>query len=82
MMKVIVMITRNPAQCYLLDILKQRHVNRVRRLVGGGKYSDAIIAALSGCVVVEEVAQGEMPEKSADLVITEHSAHWDLCAGK
>ncbi len=77
-MKVLVMLTRSPAQCYLLDVSKQRHANRVRRFVSDGKYSDAIMAALSGGLAVEEVAPYEMSEKKADLVITEYSAHWDL----
>ena len=78
-MKVLVMITRSPAQCYLLDVSKEKHRNRVRRFVSGGKYPDAIMAALSGGLVVEKVAPDELSGKRADLVITEYSAHWDLC---
>lgn len=73
------MITRSPAQCYLLDVLKEKHQNRVRRLVSSGKYPNAIMAALSGGLIAERVSPDEMSGKRADLVITEYSAHWDLC---
>jgi len=78
-MRVLVMITREPAHCFILDVLKDGHKGRVRDLVGGGKYGDAILAALSGGVFVKEVSPDEMASSGADLIVTEHSAHWDLC---
>jgi len=78
-MRVLVMMTREPSQCFVLDVLRRGHKDRVRALVGGGKYADAIMAALSGGVFVKEVSPGDMGSSGADLIVTEHSAHWDLC---
>lgn len=78
-MKVMVIITGSPARCFILDIVKERRAGRLRRLAGDGRYSDAIVAALSDGIFLEEVPVSHIANKSADLVITEQSAHWDAC---
>jgi hypothetical protein len=78
-MRVLVMITRSPAQCFMMDVLKLAHKSRVRRLVSSGRYPDAIMTALSAGEYVKEVSVEDVASSGADLIVTEHSAHWDLC---
>jgi hypothetical protein len=76
-MKVIVIITRSPTYCFMFDISRRDCQAAVRGLAGRGRYSDAILAAMSGGDYVGQVPIEDMGRRGADLVITEHSAHWD-----
>jgi hypothetical protein len=78
-MRVAVIITRSPNYCFMLNILRRGCAERVRSLAGRGRYPDAILAALSGGEYAGEIRIDDLGRRTADLVITEHSAHWDAC---
>lgn len=76
-MRVMVLITRGLEQCFIMDIMDKRCGGRLRRLIDGGRYTDAIVETLSGGVFVEEIRPSDMQGRNADLIVTEYSAHWD-----
>jgi hypothetical protein len=78
-MKIVIKLSDMSGQAFLVDRLNSRSCGEIKRLVGKRRYSRAIVVALSGGGSVEEMPCGDGGVVKADLVITRHSAHWDLC---
>jgi len=77
-MKVILKIG-SPSRLYSVELLQPARIVKVRSLTGMGKYSEAMVTALSGKGPIEELAGSAISRLRADLVLTEQSAHWDVC---
>jgi len=77
-MKVILKIG-SPSRLYYVELLRPARIVKVRRLAGIGKYSQAMVTALSSKGPIEELAGSAISRLRADLVLTEQSAHWDVC---
>lgn len=77
-MRVLVTIKKSPAQRYLVNLITQELIHEVRNLINNKKHSQAIVTILSKGVLERKVSNGEVPVIKADLVLTEHNAHWDL----
>jgi len=77
-MKVILKIG-NPSRLYSVELLQPARIVKVRSLAGMGKYSQAMVTALSSKGPIEELAGESLHRLNADLVLTEESAHWDIC---
>ncbi|MCM8761267.1 MAG: hypothetical protein NC938_04885 [Candidatus Omnitrophica bacterium] len=75
-MKIILKLGR-PPRLYRVDISEPASAMRVRRLIGKGRYSQAVVATLSSKGSVEEVAGSGIAGLGAELLLTENSAHWD-----
>jgi hypothetical protein len=80
-MKVLMKIG-SPLRLFRVELSQPASIVRVRRLVGMGKYSQAMVTALSSEGSIEELTGTKVPGLHADLVLTEESAHWDLCGIK
>ena len=77
-MRVLVTIKRSPAQRYLVHLITQKLIHEVRSLINNKKHSQAIVTIMSKGVLERKISIGEVPIVKADLVLTEHNAHWDL----
>lgn len=77
-MRVLVTIKKSPAQRYLVNLITQELIHEVRNLINNKKHSQAIVTILSKGVLERRVSNGEVFIVKADLVLTEHNAHWDL----
>ena len=76
-MKVLLKIG-SPFRLYRVELSQPASIVKVRSLVGKGKYSQAMVTALSGDGSIEELTGSSVSRLNADLVLTEESAHWDL----
>lgn len=77
-MRVLVTIKRSPAQRYLVHLFTQELIHEVRSLINKRKHSQAIVTILSKGILERKVSNEDLPIVKADLVLTEHNAHWDL----
>jgi hypothetical protein len=77
-LRLLVDIAANPRQRFLVKLHKKELVKYVKRLINKRSYSQAIVWALFNGKVEGELAQSEISGASADLIITEESASWDL----
>ena len=75
-MKVLMKIG-DPCRFYRVELMRPANIVRVRALVGRGKYSQAMVTALSSAGPIEELPDRNAARQEADLVLTEQSAHWD-----
>jgi hypothetical protein len=77
-MKVLIVVSRNPAHRYLVNLHTEELIQEVTKLIGMRKHSQAIVSALSKGRFEREVAHHEVPKLSANLILTEDSVRWDL----
>lgn len=77
-MKVLIVISRSPTQRYLVELHTTRLVREVARLMGQRKNSEAIVTTLAKGRFEREVADCEVSNVRADLILTEENARWDL----
>jgi len=78
-MRILLKVADEPGEAYLVSSLRPSSAAQVMRLVETGQYSQAMVAALSGGGLIEEVRPADWRGVKATLVITRNSAHWDLC---
>lgn len=77
-MKVLVVIRRSPAQRFLVELYTDKLVKEVAALIGRRRHSKAIVTALSKGRFERQVADEELPNVKADIILTEHNVSWDL----
>lgn len=77
-MKVLVVIRRSPAQRFLVELHTDKLVKEVAALIGRRRHSKAIVTALSKGRFERQVADEELPNVKADIILTEHNVSWDL----
>ena len=77
-MKVLIKIKRSSEQLFLVDLADKSLIDEVKKLIGRKKHSKAIVTALSKGRFEREISHDELPAESADLILTEHNACWDI----
>ena len=77
-MKVLVVIRRSPARQFLVELHTNKLVKEVATLIGKRRHSKAIVTALSKGRFERQVADEELPNIRADVILTEHNVSWDL----
>lgn len=77
-MKILVVIRRSPAQRFLVELHSDKLVKEVTALIRRRRNSKAIITALSKGRLERQVADEELPNVKADIILTEHNVSWDL----
>ncbi len=77
-MKVLVVIRRSPVQRFLVELHTNKLVKEVATLIGRRRHSKAIVTALSKGRFERQVADDELPNVRADVILTEHNVSWDL----
>ena len=77
-MKVLIIVAKDPAQRFLVKLHTEKLIREISKLINKGKHSQAMVSALSKGRFESEVAYYEVPNVSADLILTEDSAMWDL----
>lgn len=77
-MKVLITITQNPAQRYLVRLFHKDLIDEVRNLVSSNRHYEAIATALSKGRLDRTVREDEIHSIGADLILSETSASWDL----
>jgi len=77
-MNVLIVITKEPAQKLLVNLHTDKLKKEVRSLVSDRKHTQAIVTALTKGRFEREVAQEDLRNLQADLILSEYSASWDL----
>lgn len=77
-MKVLVVIRRSPAQRFLVELHTDKLIKEVTALIARRRHSKAIVTALSRGKFERQVADNELPNIKADIILTEHNVNWDL----
>lgn len=77
-MKVLVVVRRSPIHRYLVSVRDTALIEELKALISLGKYSKAVVTVLSRGFFEREVRERELAHLSADLILTEQSARWDL----
>ena len=81
-MRVLVVIERGPAQRLLVKLATRKVIEEILALVNGKRYSQAMVSALTKGSFEKVVEDGELARMSADLILTERAASWDLANNK
>lgn len=77
-MKILIKIQRNPKKLFLVELHGKALIREVASLISKRKHSKAIVTALSKGKFLKEVAEQDLPNIDADLILTENHAHFDL----
>lgn len=77
-MKVLIKIKKSPGQFFLVDLQNKKLIEEVSKLIGKRKHSKAIVTALSKGKFIKEVAEQDLPNIDADLILTEEHSYFDL----
>ena len=77
-MKILVIVERSPRHRFLVSLEDKRLVGEVKTLVDRKKYAQAIVRALTLGTFEREVLTEDLPALTANLILSEKSAHWDL----
>lgn len=67
----------DPCRLYLVELVQPASVVKVRELAGRGRYTQAMVTALSSHGSAEELTGPAAAGMRVDLVLTEQSAYWD-----
>lgn len=81
-MKVLINIRSGLPQRYLVHLLTKAAIKEVRNLISNERYAQAMVAAFTKGKLERQVSEEELPGVEADLIISEHSASWDLIVKK
>ena len=81
-MRVLVVIERGPAQRFLVKLLTRKVIEEILILVNGNRYPQAMVSALTKGSFEKVVDHDELASLSADLILSEHAASWDLTNNK
>lgn len=77
-MKVLIKIRNSPEQLFLVNLKEKSLIDEVKKLINKNKHSKAIVTALSKGRFEKELRHEELPDTSAELILTEKNASWDL----
>ncbi len=77
-MKILIVVEHSPKQRFLVSLHTKKLVREVKNLIDTKRRSHAIMAALSRGRFERQVADEELPNVKADLILTEHNVSWDL----
>jgi len=62
----------------MLRLPDRKAVRKIRRLVSGNKYREAISSAINGGKFLRELTEREVSEVPSDLILTDNNAYWNL----
>ena len=79
-MRVIVNIRKSPPQRYLVQLLTKSIIKEVRDLINNKKHSLAVMTVFSKGVLERIIADDDLHSVSADLILSEDNASWDIQA--
>lgn len=77
-MNVLIVISKEPAQKFLVNLHTEKLKEEVKGLIGGRKHTQAIVTALTKGRFEREVVHEDLKDLQADLILSEYSASWDL----
>jgi len=77
-MKVLIKIRNSPEQLFLVSLMDKSLIDEVKKLINKNKHSKAIVTVLSKGKFERELRHDELPTESAELILTEKNASWDL----
>ncbi|MDO8525446.1 MAG: hypothetical protein Q7S07_03055 [Candidatus Omnitrophota bacterium] len=77
-MRILIIVAKNPVRKFLVELHTKELIREIKKLIGNRKHAQAIASALSKGRFEREIARHEVPQISADLILTENSAGWDL----
>ncbi len=77
-MDVLVVIEKSPIQRYLVVLPTEVLIREVRDLINRSRYSQALAVTFVRGKLQRQISEGELPNISADLILSERSAYWDL----
>lgn len=77
-MRVLVVLSSNPGDGYLVRLHTEELVREVKRYIDRRNHSKAIITALAKGTVERQVGRNEINSTEADLTLTRDRACWDV----
>ena len=77
-MDVLIVISKEPAQKFLVNLHTEKLKKEVKCLVNDRKHTQAIVTALTKGRFEREVDNKDLQNLRADLILSEYSASWDL----
>lgn len=77
-MKVLVVVKSTPPQKYLVHLPSKESIAEVRNLINNNKHSKAVTTVFIKGVFEREVLDHELHDISADLILSDCNARWDL----
>jgi len=77
-MKVLIKIRNSPEQRFLVELSGKKLIKEVRNLAESGKYSKAIVTALSKGKFQGELSEKEARNIAANIILTKDNARYDL----
>ena len=77
-MNVLIVISKGQSQKILVKLHTEKLKKEVRGLINDRKHTQAIVAALTRGRFEREVEQKDLQSLSADLILSEYNASWDL----
>ena len=77
-MKVLVVIERDNIYRLLVKLTTQKLIEEVLGLVNKKRHSQAMLSALTKGSFEKEVGYHDMATLKTDMILSEHSASWDL----
>lgn len=78
-MKVLICCAKYPTRKYLVNLLTEKLINEITRLINKQQHSQAVVTAFSKGTFVGEVSEEDLGRIDADLILSENNARWDLC---
>jgi len=77
-MKILAKIDKSSDTYILMHLTDKAIHGKINSLISKGRYSQAILEALSNGKFIEQVSEPGKGRIKADLIITEKSAHWEV----
>lgn len=77
-MKVLILIRRNPARRFLVELHTTKLVKEVTQLLSRRRNSQAIATTLAKGRFDKEVQEKDVHSVKADVILTEENVHLDL----
>jgi len=77
-MKILAKTDKSSGTYILMHLIDKAIHRKINNLISKGRYSQAIVEALSNGTFIEQVSEPGKGRVKADLIITEKSAHWEV----
>jgi hypothetical protein len=79
-MRVLIYCAKQPTRRYLVNLLTDSLIDEIKGLINSRKHSQAVITAFYKGSIEKEVSEEDLANVEVDLILSEKSARWDLCA--
>ena len=77
-MKVLITLQRQQTHRYLINLLTKSIIAQIRDLISDQDYTKALGLVYYGGLLEKEIAEEDLPVLKADLMLSEHSANWEI----